>query len=990
MNHKKKIYLKFLGFALGLFLLIPAPSPIAAGEHDHSTKGYIARIWNTDAGLPHNNVCALVQTRDRYLWLGTPAGLVRFDGIRCEVFDHLNTPLLTNSRVLSLYEDADAVLWIGTDGGGLYALKDNEWRRYGERDGLVNGHVRAVTGDIHGNLWVGTEYGLHRLNGEGVRVYGLEEGLSDNLITALAADQSGRLWAGTMRGGLARFEDGLVQIYDVDDGLAGLTVLSLEVGPDSVLWIGTMDGLFNLRPDEGVVRPVPRTYRYPVTSLAPTPRGEMLIGTMVEGLKFLGRASIEGIATGDASGQDLLTGGAYSRGLLPVDSYPKDLLLDEELSNSHICVLLLDRNGHVWIGTKSRGLVQVKERRVGAITGWGGPPIESGKEESPFVLVSEGSPLGSVYPLLEDNDGTLLIGTENDGLYRMRGGRITKVLDRSQGLAGNMVRTLLRDRSGKLWVGTMDGGVSILANGRIRNLTGTSGLASDNVTAIVQDGAGTVWVGTDRGLNRYINGKVTAGEPISMFDGQVIRTLVENDRGVLYAATRSGVWKLSGDSFERIVAENDTTGFDVLSLYEDGDGSLWMGTNGSGLKRLSKSRITTCTTEDGLPGNFIFSILEEDAGLLWISCEGGVFSISRDSLSAYTRGEVHILTPTLFDDNDGMPSARCNGFCCPAVCESRLGKRLYPTKGGIAVFDRRYEREQRHPEPGDLEPTYPQPSQLQPPHPRAAQPSQHPVPHIESILADEIPVRDEEAIELPGKTDRIEIRFTAFDYSAPEKCRFLYRLEGYDPGFTALHPSQDRTAVYRDLPPGEYTFSLRAIGNGGLWSERTATARLVIIPPFHRTKAFLLIVIAGIVLAGGAVAITTRYRRIQKQRMKYSTTTIDTERMERALSELKTLMEEEKVFLDPDLTLQKLAQRLKIHYNQLSRIINERFEMSFNNYMNRYRIEEAQRRLADPAERNRNILEIMYDVGFYSKSTFNTAFKKFTGMSPSEYRRKHG
>lgn len=123
--------------------------------------------------------------------------------------------------------------------------------------------------------------------------------------------------------------------------------------------------------------------------------------------------------------------------------------------------------------------------------------------------------------------------------------------------------------------------------------------------------------------------------------------------------------------------------------------------------------------------------------------------------------------------------------------------------------------------------------------------------------------------------------------------------------------------------------------------------------------------------------------------MKYSTTSIDVERMERAMIELRAAMEEERIFLDPDLTLQKLARRLKIHYNHLSRIINERFGTSFNNYLNQYRVEEAKRRLADPAEKDRNILEIMYDVGFYSKSTFNTAFKKFTGESPSEYRKKH-
>ena len=123
--------------------------------------------------------------------------------------------------------------------------------------------------------------------------------------------------------------------------------------------------------------------------------------------------------------------------------------------------------------------------------------------------------------------------------------------------------------------------------------------------------------------------------------------------------------------------------------------------------------------------------------------------------------------------------------------------------------------------------------------------------------------------------------------------------------------------------------------------------------------------------------------------MKYRTSSISGERMERALAGLETLMEDERVYLDPDLTLKKLARRLNIHSNHLSRIINEQHGMSFNTYINRRRIAEAQKRLADPELRDKSILDIMYEVGFYSKSTFNTAFRKFTGTSPSTYRKEH-
>jgi AraC-like DNA-binding protein len=143
---------------------------------------------------------------------------------------------------------------------------------------------------------------------------------------------------------------------------------------------------------------------------------------------------------------------------------------------------------------------------------------------------------------------------------------------------------------------------------------------------------------------------------------------------------------------------------------------------------------------------------------------------------------------------------------------------------------------------------------------------------------------------------------------------------------------------------------------------------------------FLLI---GIIAYYGIIEYRKRSKRLQK----YKTSTLDPGRAEKIIPKLRSLMENEKVYLDPDLTLKSLAQKLHIHSNHLSRIINERFEMGYNDYINKYRIEEAKERLSDPAEAKKGITEIMYETGFYSKSVFNTAFKKYTGMTPSAFRR---
>src|SRR5258708_21452910 len=87
---------------------------------------YTVDHWGTEEGLPNNEVIAITQTRDGYLWLGTLNGLVRFDGIHSEVFDENNTPALNSSRILSLFEDSQGNLWIGSDRAGVAMLKDGQ------------------------------------------------------------------------------------------------------------------------------------------------------------------------------------------------------------------------------------------------------------------------------------------------------------------------------------------------------------------------------------------------------------------------------------------------------------------------------------------------------------------------------------------------------------------------------------------------------------------------------------------------------------------------------------------------------------------------------------------------------------------------------------------------------------------------------------------------------------------------------------------------
>lgn len=121
---------------------------------------------------------------------------------------------------------------------------------------------------------------------------------------------------------------------------------------------------------------------------------------------------------------------------------------------------------------------------------------------------------------------------------------------------------------------------------------------------------------------------------------------------------------------------------------------------------------------------------------------------------------------------------------------------------------------------------------------------------------------------------------------------------------------------------------------------------------------------------------------------KYSGSLLSPEQSSRIAGKLKEFMDKEKPFLEPEITLQELASKVDIQPRYLSQVINERFNKNFFEFINDYRVEEAKIQLAKDCGLEKTVLEILYECGFNSKSVFNTFFKKSTGLTPSQYRKR--
>jgi ligand-binding sensor domain-containing protein/AraC-like DNA-binding protein len=860
---------------------------------------------------------------------------------------------LPQNSVTAIVQTRDGYVWLGTYSGlvrfdGVSFEILNRWNT----PGLKNDRISTLYEDGEGTLWVGTYGGgLSGLRAGEWQAHTTREGLSNDYVTCLLRDRGGTLWIGT-EDGLNRLAGEEIAAFSTWHGLAGNSITSLVEDAGGRLLIGTLDGGVSVLEDPASddFKPYADVAVRVVNALAAGAKGQLYIGAL-KGLDVIYNGEVrhysreDGLSSNSVSALLASENGDVWVGLvaggLEVLRNGEFMNLAEEAGfpDDPVHALLEDRDGSIWAGTDTRGLVQIKD-----------PVVE-------VITTRDGLTDGEIRAVLEDREGNLWVGTGGNGLCQVRDGRVISVHNTMTGLPSSRIRCLLDAGSGAVWVGTEGGGLSRLSDGAVTTLTTRDGLSSNDVTALLEDGSGTLWIGTARGLNRLKDGRIRAYDRTTNLGGAYIRTLLENDRGILHVGTREGLIKFYDRTPLPLYINEDGIEPDVLSIHEDSGGVLWIGTAGNGLIRYEENEVVAYTTREGLFDNHIFSIAEDAAGDFWFGSYVGVFRIRREQLDALRTGAISRLTPALYDEAEGLRNRQCTFEGEPSACGGGDGRLYFPTIEGVAVFDPEGLDEAGSP-------------------PRAI---------IEGMVADNVPVPETDS-HLSGRPLVVQFRFTALDFLAPCKVRFEYRLEGFDEDWNRLGPDSPRTAYYFNLEPGEYVFRVRAAGNRGIWDEAGASFGFRIVKPFYRRPHLYAIVLGAIAVGAGAYAASRRKKQTRPE--KYSTSALPDERVEEVLPKLERLMEKDKVFLDAELNLQQLARKVGIHYNYLSRIINEKFGLSYNDYVNGYRIQEARRMLADPEHAEKTILDIAYDTGFYSKSVFNTAFKKITGMTPSQYRKQ--
>lgn len=594
---------------------------------------YLVRTWGVEHGIPHNAVTAILQTRDGYLWIGTYAGLARFDGVRFFVFDTTTTEQMPSSRVTSLFEDSNGNMWVGFEGGEVACFRARRFHIVNWEPKWETKIIRNLGSDGTGEVWAVNTEGLLARVKDGL-VLMPRRGSTRGMVNAVGTEKT--IWV-ARNGFVSALQCGTLELVDFDGRGGESYIQGICPSHDGGLWV-VHEGQVKKWNGNNWVETwgIWQWGQAPLSAFVETKSGLLAAGTTEQGL-FLLLPGGQALHFGSTNG-------------LPSD---------------WIRSLYEDREGNLWVGT-GQGLAMLRPSNIGIAV----PPDQW--RSRPLTAVAAGS------------DGSIWVGTEGAGLYRLKSGHWSR-LGIEEGLPSEFVWSIAEDLKGRVWVGTWGSGIHVHQG---TNFTMVPGLdIKVPVLAILHTGPDESFIGTSKGLLHYKAGAVTELKDAYGKELGDVRAIVRDAEGRVWCGTLGGGLVCFKNGTSRRFRKSDGLASDfVQCLFADTDGTLWIGTHGGGVSAFKNGRFTTITMQHGLANNFITWIENDNEGNLWLASHGGLMRITKGELQTFFINGAPVKC-TVYTRSDGLPTRLFCGGMQPAGCKTPDGKLWFPTSMGLVVVD---------------------------------------------------------------------------------------------------------------------------------------------------------------------------------------------------------------------------------------------------------------------------------------------------------------
>ncbi len=796
-----------------------------------------------EQGTGNQNITALLQDRQGFIWIGTETGLYRYDGNRSIKFqsDPRSHNSLPDNHVSALFEDDHGKIWAGTKRGlARFDAETGGFTLFAPAAGPINHRfIRRIISDGKGQMWLATRGGLQHFdprNGS-FQIYRNDtsrpDSLASNNVNALALDEKGGLWVATWPAGLDYLAPGtsVFQHYRVDSSTKPdpkvNNVRFLRFDRQQRLWIGTETGIVVWQSGSD----------WSQRKRLDAPRGveEIRVYSIYE--------------DGDAT----IWVATLAQGLLRWDDVKQQFIAythrsedPYSLPSNAITSIMQDRSGLLWVGTLTDGVSR------------GYPAYQGFERFIPRDFIHDGSNISNfIFGIAGEADGRLWLGSSNGlSLFDPVSRKLVKSFHadhkRSGSLSNNLIYCLYQEPGGPLWIGTPSG-LNRLDQGSGRfDVIHFKDTASDFINWIAPGRNGNLWLGTGNGLIRYDpktgSVKQFTHDPVDPHSRSVNSTnfVLEDRAGRIWV----GGWDGGGglDILDQTTGKFRNYRHDpknsaslrddsVTFLHEDKQGSMWVGTATS----LHRAVPTSDGEMEFLPYNLgnglehirIEAIQGDDAGQLWISTAAGLSRLDPANGSITNHFASDGLTDgsfyhgSSFRGNDGvLYFGSLVGIT--AVRPEAVRSNLTPPQIAITdinIFNRSL---------GDG-------------------------PQAEGVKLVG-PLTDPRALTLSWHKSTFSLEFAALHYADPGRNRYAYRLEGFDRDWVQADANH-RVATYTKLNPGKYVFRVKAANKNGIWNETGITLPITITPPFWATWWFRTLA-AGLLLGLLAMAYRWRIRQL--------------------------------------------------------------------------------------------------------------------------------
>ena len=813
------VFRSFYSFFFAVTVLLASIASAAAPEKDIRF-----RHLNTSNGLIQGTVNAITQDKSGFLWLGTDAGLVRYDGYRSLAFTHnpADPGSLADNLIRALYPAENGGLWVASrDCLQLYDPATKRFTRFlSDQSGeYMFGGIRQIISDGAGGIWIATDTGLRRFFADGRRLHYRHDPsdiktIASDDVRALARGGDGALWIGTILGidrlqaskeDFAHFKpDGRAAPDDGRNSVRSLLASGKE------LWIGTRRGVeiwnTSATTPQALAVPAGLAGAGKIKTLLQDQRGRYWIATE------------NGLLLWDPKS-------ASTR------RYRHHTDLPHSLGDDYVYSLFQDRSCVLWVGTYFGGAGYVDLCRDG---------IEAFSERAQG---GEGLGSGKVIGIAGAPGQRLWLATAGGGLDLLDPAAGTARHFRHDphnphSLGGDDATAVAVDRSGRLWVGTRNG-ISLMRgdSGRFERFQLPDNTPLGNyVNMLKLDTSGMMWVGTLAGMVRIEPDTMRSKKYASDGDREVWAACDTGD-GYLWMGTSNGLDRLDlgKESFTHFRPEpgnvHSLSNRIVTSCMLDLDGTLWAGTN-DGLNEVIRHKdgrvqFKSYGPSDGFSNGSIKAILPGSHNDLWVSTSAGI-----------TRFDPRTRRADNFDETDGVADT------------AHMESSAYRAQDGSLYFGG-FSRGL----------TQIRPQQIQ-----------------RNLVAPQVVITDFKIMNrsahaadstasavLDYQDNMVSFEFAAPQVAAAEANRYAYRLTGFNEDWIASDATK-RSATFTNLRPGDYVFEVKAANKNGVWSAAPRTVQLKIRPPFWETWPFRILG-ATLLFLLAAAAYRLRVRRFARQQL---------------------------------------------------------------------------------------------------------------------------